>query len=68
MKKLTGLLFGLFLAVGSLSGCGDDSESFRCCINGAFYDCSNQEEFETCGAMDTKCTRAPTRDAECKSQ
>lgn len=45
----------------------DDDDSFSttktCCLNGAFYECSNSERM--CTVAGHTCDRMPSRDDEC---
>jgi len=77
MKKW---LIGLLVVVGASSiACGfedDDngttftesssSSSFKCCVNGRYYDCANSEEFQTCGETFTECSRDSSQDDLCE--
>ena len=64
LLALMGLLVGL-----SALACGDDTseDTFSCCLNGAFYECSDDEEQASCNFDDfaDQCDRAPSRDDEC---
>ena len=55
-----------FAAVGCGNSTSTSSSSYKCCLNGAYYECEDQEEFETCTLTgDNKCDRAPAKDDEC---
>lgn len=65
-----GLLVSLALVVAA-SACGGgttntSSQSYDCCLNGEYYQCDDQEEFETCNlSEETTCDRDPTQDDKC---
>jgi hypothetical protein len=67
MKTYLAVALFLFAAVGLFSACGESSSSFDCCLNGAYYDCEDAEEFETCNLDDgaSACDRDSSRDSEC---
>ena len=43
------------------------SRSHTCCINGAYYECPNEQAFRSCMSLSSsQCTRKPSRDGKCK--
>jgi hypothetical protein len=45
---------------------GSSTQSFHCCVNGAYYSCPGQAAFESCVSLGpTECTREPARDGSC---
>lgn len=68
MRVFASLLFVL-AALGLFAACGEttSSSSFDCCLNGAYYECEDSEEFETCNLSDgaSACDRDPSQDSSC---
>ena len=64
------LLMAAAIALGGcMLACGTDLENsseYTCCHNGAFYECADEDEFNTCGSDQNECSRAPSRDDECE--
>ena len=61
-----------FALVAVLAACGSESSSsstssFKCCVNGAYYDCTTQEAMSHCAANDMAqfCPRKASDDAKC---
>ncbi len=72
MKKTTNTLIiaicGLFIGASALAcGFADEESEYSCCVNGAFYDCDDADEFDSCNLSDgaNKCSRDSSRDDEC---
>ena len=68
------LVFGVAVALLLVplgAACGDDGDddddgmsvTKTCCLNGAFYECSDSERM--CTASGHTCDRMPSRDDEC---
>ena len=72
-NSLKWFIFSAAICAISTLACGFDdesssSESFRCCLNGAFYDCDSSEELATCSLTSDEpiqCSRDSSRDDEC---
>ena len=70
-NSLTWLIFCAAIGAISTLACGFDdesSESYTCCLNGAYYTCADSEELATCsltGDEPNQCTRDSSRDDEC---
>jgi hypothetical protein len=62
---IVGITAGVLLA--SLPGCGKETGKFECCLNGAYFSCANQAQFDTCHitSPDNQCTRDPSKDPTC---
>ena len=55
-----------FAAVGCGNSTSTSSSGLKCCLNGAYYECEDQEEFETCTLTgDDECDRALAKDDQC---
>ncbi len=63
------LLAALTLMFALLAGCVTEEThtDYDCCLNGQYYDCADEDEFQTCNLNDgaSECTRDASRDDEC---
>ncbi|MGM0556011.1 MAG: hypothetical protein ACQEVA_06515 [Myxococcota bacterium] len=70
MSRVFASLLFVIASIGLFAACGDvsSSSSFDCCLNGAYYECNDADEFETCNLEDgaSACDRDPFKDSECE--
>lgn len=69
--QLRVLLAALVLAaLPALGACTSDTssseQSFKCCVNKAYYDCATQEDMRTCATSKMTCPRDSSRDDQCQ--
>ena len=66
--RLSALMIALaaLLSAAAFVSCGNTTEEFDCCVNGQYYECDDQDEFQTCSITsdEIKCDREPSKDAE----
>ena len=66
-------LVALVLASAALGGCSSEttttsssSQSFKCCVNGTYYDCKTEEQMKTCGTRTMTCPSDSSKNDQCK--
>lgn len=58
------------VALFALAACTSDTssseQSFKCCVNKAYYDCATQDDMRTCATTKMTCPRDSSRDDQCQ--
>jgi hypothetical protein len=58
--------FGLVACSSDDTTTSSSSQSFKCCVNGVYYDCKTQDDMKTCGTSTMKCPADPSKNDQCK--
>lgn len=68
MRTLLAVALASAAAVLTFTACGSESSSFECCLNGAYFKCANQQQFDSCtfSSPQVLCTRDASKDATCR--
>jgi hypothetical protein len=68
MRSVLAVALVALAAIVTFTACGSESSHFTCCLNGAFYECANQQQFDSCTFTSPQnlCTRDASKDASCR--
>lgn len=67
---LLALALSAVSAISSM-GCSSESstsssQSFKCCVNGTYYDCKTEDQMKTCGTSTMSCPADSSKNDLCK--